>query len=264
MKDLTIEITDRCSLNCLHCSTNASPKGAIFLREKQLLKYLQDFSDFDHIRFSGGEPFEHLLIEELAKKVKQKNKELEILTSGVFYESSIPNSLLKDIKSYLDRMIFSIYGPEKIHNKITRHNSFSLLGESVDRAIKQKIPIYFQTVAMKSNQQEIENIIKYIHNKKPKTDYCNLGLHILRFIKQGRATQSDEALKRQKLDNLILDAAELSEKYNLKVSFGCSLKEENCVQGNGKAVITAQGEKTTCSALKYGSKQEPYACKDRW
>jgi hypothetical protein len=53
-------------------------------------------------------------------------------------------------------------------------------------------------------------------------------------------------------------------KSDITIIFLCFLKEENCVQGNGKAVITAQGEKTTCSALKYGSKQEPYACKDRW
>ncbi len=262
MKDLTIEITERCSLNCLHCSTNSSPIKSNFLREKQLLKYLQEFQEFNHLRFSGGEPFEHPLIADLAKKVKQENKELEILTSGVFYESPIPNSLLEDIKPSVDRIIFSIYGSEKIHNNITRHNSFSYLDESVERTIKQKIPIYFQTIAMKSNQQEIENIIEYINNKKSKTDYCNIGLHILRFIKQGRATQADEALTRQKLDKLILDATELSEKSKVRVSFGCSLKEENCVQG--KAVITTRGEKTTCSALKYGSEQKPYACKERW
>jgi len=67
MKELTIEITNYCSLNCLHCSTKANTQGEIFFSVNQINNYLNQFPDFKKVRLSGGEPFEHPDLVEILK-----------------------------------------------------------------------------------------------------------------------------------------------------------------------------------------------------
>jgi len=265
MKYLTIEITDKCTLNCSHCSTNAINQGSKFLTIQKIENILAEFSDFDVVRLSGGEPFEHPMIREILKTIKQKNKQAWILSSGVKGGKAIPKELLNETKKFIDMIVFSIYGCEEIHNKVCNSNSYELLKKSVESVIEEKIPFFFQTVAMKTNFNDLENILKYLKNIKSRINYCIPQLNMLRFIKQGRAKENQElALTNEQIKSLIEDCKILFEKYGVEIIVGCSLQEKTCTQGSGKAAITIQGEKISCSALKYGSKQERFACRDRW
>lgn len=121
MKELTIEITNQCSLNCLHCSTNAIKNGKIFFTTdqiKQIKQILDKFVDFDKIKISGGEPFQHPQISKILKTIKNRGKFIEVLSSGVYFEKEIPKKMLTSSKDLIDDIVFSIYGDKIIHNKI--------------------------------------------------------------------------------------------------------------------------------------------------
>ena len=183
----------------------------------------------------------------------------------IYDKNSIPKDVIKKLKPNVDKIIFSIYGIGSNHNKICRTKAFNSLEKSVLSVIKEKIPFSFQTVAMVDCINNIEEMVGYIGEIKSSLNYCNPNLHVLRFIKQGNGEiNKDQAISKNKIDNFMKLCNDLSEKYGVDISFGCSLREEDCVQDSEKAAITAYGEKITCSALKYGSKQKKFACKDRW
>ncbi len=264
MKELTIEITNKCSLNCLHCSTNAVSNGKLFFSAEQVKKILKEFSDFKKIRLSGGEPFEHPDLKSILSLIKNKGRKIEILSSGVYKRCELPLKLLRFCK-IIDNIVLSIYGPREIHNKVCNsENSYDSLVKSLDSIISVKIPFSFHFVAMKENFDYLESVVKYVSGINSSVDYCNVGLHVLRFIKQGRGKlNSDHALSKCKVRDLIEKVKNLSKKYGTEVTMSNSFTRKRCDCGSRKAVVTAYGERIFCSALKYGAKQEKFACQER-
>jgi len=74
MKELTIEITDRCSLSCLFCSTKASKAGNIFISPDRVKEILADYPSFGSVRLSGGEPFENPSLKQILEVIKQQDR----------------------------------------------------------------------------------------------------------------------------------------------------------------------------------------------
>ena len=118
MKELTLEITNRCSLNCIQCSSEADSEGEIFFKLDKIEKILEKYNEFDTIRLSGGEPFEHPKIDKICELIKNLNKKVVILSSGVFYDAPLPKGFLKKIGCHIDEIVFSYHGREKIHEEI--------------------------------------------------------------------------------------------------------------------------------------------------
>ena len=83
MKELTIEISDKCSLNCLQCSTEAGSDGTIYFSLEQIKSILEKYNNFKAVRLSGGEPLEHPQLTEIVRLIAQQNKEAYILSCGV-------------------------------------------------------------------------------------------------------------------------------------------------------------------------------------
>jgi len=257
MKDLTIEITDKCSLNCVHCSTNSENKD-IFISKERVNEILDEFADFNRIKLSGGEPFEHPDLDEILEEIKQKGKKTMILSSGVYEGHEIPKNLLKSVKQYNSEIAFSIYGNKEIHNQICNFNAYDSLIKSVNTTNELKIPFSFQTVAMKTTLDSLEDIVK--HARK-----FGSNLHLLRFIKQGRGeTNSNYSLNKKEISELIKLSENLGREYFVNITLGCSLKEKECTVGKGKFAIAVNGDRIYCSALKYNNKNKKFACKERW
>jgi len=199
MKELTIEITNRCSLNCLQCSTRADSSGEIFFSLDKIKEYLEKYSEFEVVRISGGEPFEHPWIDKICKLIKDKKKQVKILSCGVYYNQTVPAGFLKEIKPNVDEIIFSYHGYIPTHeNIVTSHMDWTkrlpywdFLCDTIDNATLAKIPYSFETVLMQENFSKLEEIADNI-SKLGKIKMINgfgdenINWHILRFVKQGR------------------------------------------------------------------------------
>jgi MoaA/NifB/PqqE/SkfB family radical SAM enzyme len=280
MKELTIEITNNCFNHCIHCSSSAicewdlqnldeerPKKEQVYtITKPQLIKVLEENPDFDRIRFSGGEPTTHPLLLEFLREAKLRNKHTTILTSGVCYNNhEFPERLLTVGKEYINKIAFSIFGSENIHNKITKNeDAYSSLERSISRVSSNKIPFSFNFVPMTPNFNYLKNIFEFISNNKP--DYCTPSLVILRCITQGNAhINKDISLTEPQISKISQEAKDLSLKYNIPVYLGCSFAKTYCNARIGKRVYTYQGEYIDCSALKFHPEtRRTFQCSDRW
>jgi MoaA/NifB/PqqE/SkfB family radical SAM enzyme len=277
MKELTIEINRDCCLQCVHCSHNRKKEAEIdhpFFDEGEVIAMLDEFPQFDSIRFSGGEPFKDHRLVEYVREARARGKRISIVSSGVYGDKlgvegiellDIPQEILDELRGKVDLINFSIYGGEKTHDAVTRTpGSFNCLERSVNKVIRTGIPFSFVSVALKTSARGVEDAVKYVAIKK-RISGTDPKLGYLRFIKQGAGAESlREALSGEELGEFRERSSLLGRKYDVQVDFGCSLREEGCSQGIGKAVVNALGEYANCSALKGGGKPEAFGCRERW
>jgi MoaA/NifB/PqqE/SkfB family radical SAM enzyme len=274
MKELTLEITNRCSLNCLHCSTEAGPDGKIFWSAEQIKEILKEYSGFGKIRISGGEPFEHPDLGKILKTIKNENRDIDVLSCGVIYNKPIPEELIKKCKPNLDEIIFSMHGFYEFHNQIAcgsedylsisaRPSYWDILMDSIDNVIRQRAPYSFQMVLMRANFDGLKDIVSTVSCLQRITDYCIPDLHILKFVKQGRGRNIDQELTKEQYAVLPELVEALSQKYNVEMSMSNSFLPEysgRCDCGSKKAVVTYDFKYIPCSALKENPARGEFAC----
>jgi len=284
MKELTIEITNNCANKCVHCPSCAllewdlqgldeerGESEQIFeLTKPEVIRVLDENPVFDKIRFSGGEPFMHPLLLEFLREAKKRRKYVEVLTSGNFYFREQPFALINSSREFVDRINISLYGNREVHDNITRNEgSFDCLDATVDRILGEKINFSFNFVAMSKNKDALEDVFRYVCSKK--NDYCNPGINILRIINQGFALGEKYLfLLEAQVSAVAVLSKELSRKYNVPVSLGCSFAETFCNAGNNKRIFTYNREYFDCSALKgerVNSREiggSNFLCQERW
>ncbi len=269
LKELTIEITNNCPLNCLQCSAHASENGAKYLDINYIEEVLDQFKDFKVVRFSGGEPFQHPDLQKIIKYTKEQGKIVQILSSGnsnreeiiskQFENVGISETYLSKIKKYTDEIILSLHGYYDTHDKISYNSdiynakcAWDTLLDTADNLDIVGIPFSFQTVIMKDNYndeslKDICNIASYFSKNK------KMHLHLLRFISQGRGKINNSHIVSEKeLINFENTINKLQEKYsNSLIITHTNSFNSDCNCNSRKAVVTWQKEIIPCSALKY-------------
>ena len=278
MKELTLEITNNCFLNCIQCSTKANPKGKIYFSLEQVASYLDRFTDFDVVRLSGGEPFQHPQLRDIVRIIHKQNKKVQILSCGVKNGREISEKEMSSVKKYIDEIIFSMHGDDPLHDQIVTSDEFwlrhppywDMVSDSADNALMNGINVSFQTVLMQANYSQLESIAHCLDS----LSYCrkvncsidkNTKWHILRFVKQGRGEEnSAQALNPEQLKDLPNVLKELSERYKVSITYSNSFAQDQCDCGSQKAVVTVDQEIIPCSALKYNPKNKgKFGCKYR-
>lgn len=196
--ELCLEVTDRCVLNCVHCSTNASGN----LNNNEGLKYDETcsiISDFRScggsiLEISGGEPTLHPSLFKIVDFAKSKNLEVRLYTAGVTYDNKLgplkEGLFRKLLASALDKIIFNLQGPKQVHDSITQKaGSFEAVYESIERAKKLGFWVGIHFVPMKPNAGKIGEVLAVA--KKLYVDEVAL----LRFVPQGRGKANEIKLK---------------------------------------------------------------------
>ena len=277
MKELTIELSGHCNLDCIHCSHDRENEEQIDhpdFEKDELRKILDSYPDFEKIRISGGEPFHNSLLFFTASEAKKRKKYVEVLSSGVYERTpegnlfSIPENLLKNSRGLIDKIGFSLYGSEEIHEGITQiKGSFKCLDGSVESARKYQIPFAFNFVALRDNVKGLEDALNYARYQYL-MGAKGVSLRLIRLICQGSgASNSEQKLSNQKIKKIIDRVPYLEIKYGIPIYPGCSFSEKGCRAGDEKAVVTSDGQYLACSALKgYSGEVKPrsFPCRDRW
>lgn len=265
MKELTIEMLANCSWNCVQCSAYDEKRfwEEYLMMPRDFISALDEFNDCDKVRLSGGEPFMHPALVWFLRQIKKRGKATEILTSGSYWEKPLPEKTVGRCRGLADNLAFSLHDVGRDYNMICRMPfGFWILDKSIDTVMSKKISFSFTMAAMKSNKNHLERIVQYAVSKSKHQDYCKPKLVVFRYIKQGSGKdRPDLALDQKELDGLAREGKLLSEKYHFPVVFGCSITGDKCIAGSGKAVISAYGERTICSALKYGAPQIKFGCR---
>jgi len=260
--DLTIEITKKCPLNCLICSSNGGIPYSNELTVNELKTIISEVQELgtQTIIFSGGEPFEHPSLIELCKHAKCHALGVCFYTSGNVRNKDcsigpIEESALSYLKKMsVDKMIFGLQGPtDEIHDSITGvQGSFTNAITSIKRTIRNSIPAEIHFVPVKLNYRTLPQMIALA--KSLEVDQIS----VLRFVAQGRGEANESILRLETHEQLILKSIlrEVVASKNPCVRVGApfntfGLFEQNyCTAGISRATIRADGFVFPCEAMK--------------
>lgn len=291
-KELTIEITNVCPLNCMHCSTKASPYGTpeheeIYMSPSEVASYLQEYSDFENVRISGGEPFLHDKLTDILSVIKNEKRKATIMTSGIkfYYKDGyefpgpLDEKILKEIKPFASDMIFSVHGDFDRHDRIATsiENTddiqdiapYNYVWDSINEARNQKIPYSIHTVVMKSNYNELESFVRRVDDLGRATKQ-KIDVHLMRLVHQGRAVNLPRLTAEEEKAIPVLAEMWNNAYKNVSITYTKAFDNSKCDCGNQKAAIIIKEEKDDkcvwkevgCSALKEhdNSNGKPFPC----
>lgn len=258
--EVHIEITNKCILQCKHCSSSANSV------EKQLdlnkvLKFIEGISENKSIRLilTGGEPLLFPEVQGLLQAIKRLNRDIQVgmFTTGIIKKFdrlvSLSKREINELKNIGLKFVFlSLYSNNnKKHNRITNRNlSFERTIEAIEKFSSCGIETNINLPLMKSNIEELEEIIRYIRTMDVNE------IRLLRLINHGAAKENWDEVGVNPLKQL--DAIK-SINLDDKTSLGGFLElkscqyitdEKRCLAGNNKLYIDINGDIYPCGAAK--------------
>jgi len=117
IRKVVINMTDNCNLNCLYCYKAKAPDNLSDDVIQAFLNNLDKFESLVRLQFLGGEPllFKEK-IEMICRRVKQINNNISFYctTNGTLIDKYI----IDVINKYNIKLVLSVDGPKKIHDKL--------------------------------------------------------------------------------------------------------------------------------------------------
>lgn len=258
LKEITIEITQRCPNFCIHCSSLSFLSSRTQLTLDEIKCVIDDavLLGAELICISGGEPFLHPQIVDIVRYIHSKQVHCNIYTSGIVHDGisflSLTETLLYSIQGLVDKLIFNIEAADnELYERIMGvSDGLELMQASVMRALRYGFVIESHTVLMKSNISSLPQIMALGNS---------LGISkmsFLRLVMQGRTVDNKELT--YLTEEEIFIAKELiksaSRDYNVSIRLGIPLskctEKINCMAGTVKLNIRYDGNVYPCEAFK--------------
>lgn len=265
LRELKIELTQRCPLACLHCSTSSHRKQSSSLPPERVLRLLEEAADMDveKVVFTGGEPLVYENLRRVISKAKQLGIRPTLYTTGILNDSLVPigdSDAAELVQLGLTRFIFSVYsGSAAIHESVTRYGTFAPTIAAIRSAIATGVPVEMHFVAMRRNFRHLPDVIALADG---------LGasrVSVLRFVPQGRGVrvQASEDLSPPELADLkdtIERARYRHPQVDIRVGSPFNFLRVGyapCNAAQDVLIVNHRGEIFPCDAFKNVSFDEP-------
>jgi len=181
LKECKIEVTYKCTLQCIHCSSDATPENPIEMKKEKCLKIINEAHELgvEKISFSGGEPLIWNGIEESVSLASGLGIDVIVYSSG---NISSQMEKMEALKAYgTKKLVFSIFGDSKSHKQITRSsNSYENTLNAITAARQAKLDVEFHFVPLAINYGSLKDVLNLAKKMGIQT------VSILRFVPQGR------------------------------------------------------------------------------
>jgi len=266
LEDLTIEVTNTCFLECMHCSSESSLSAEQKLSLETIKAVINDFKELGGktIEISGGEPLCYNELPQVIKYAKKLGLETHLFSCGVFDVSQLEtfdDRLKKKVRELkelgLDKVFVSLHGSnDEIHNQMARRNSFKLTSRFIKELVKNDLFVGVHFVPVSINFDNIDDLVQYCLNLHVK----QIGL--LRFVPQGRGKENEDLLrlsKEQTLELVDLLSRELENKDSIvrvgsHLDFCFFFKKDHipkeCAAGISKCLVASNGDVVPCAVFK--------------
>lgn len=265
INELTVEITQKCTNNCIFCSSESS---LICTNKIDLETFKNIISDAVKLKgdeeqwlyISGGEPFLHEDLVNMVSFAKKHGFKISIYTSGIIVKdnnkfNSIDCSILTKLaKLDIDKIIFDIQSVnEKTYNVLMGTvNRLPLAIKSIKNSVKLGINTEVHFIPTKLNYKELPEVVEYISSLGIKR------ISLLRFVPQGRGEKSKSliSMNEQELEEFKSAAKAVRDKYKNKIDvrIGIPLNDgrdtNSCVAGDTKIVVRYDSKVFPCEAFK--------------
>lgn len=267
LRDLTLEITNYCFLNCMHCSSESSRRRSQDLPLETIRRAICDFAKLGGrtLEISGGEPLCRRELPSIVEHAKRSNLEVCLFSCGVFHPSQLRTSKdgvrdkVKELKRLgMDKVFVTLHASnERDHDEISkRKGSFRRTTLFIEELLKQGMFVGVHSVPVRPNFDNIDDLVKYCVDR-----HVN-QVALLRFVPQGRGKEHADLLTLNEEETLHL-ADLLYELQNEKDSivhvgshldfvflFDQEYEPQPCKAGISKCLVTSLGEVFPCAAFK--------------
>jgi len=263
LKEVHIECTLQCAMNCIHCSGNANsmfihPRLETIKKRICFLKKLCNNNEIvDEIVITGGEPLNRVDLSKIVICAKDLSKKVSIFTSGVNRNVNLKNkwSLLKS--NGLDVVVFSVHTLDKrIAKIIYGKDLLEDITNNIIAAMESGLKVEINCSILSLNYDSIPDTVRLLINK-----YKVDRVRLLRFVSQGRGSDNEAKLtvSNKSLDKLInLTICEFKEKIHFEgfpKILSCrpnSTSGAKCKFANGFLYVDVDGNLLPCPAVKQG------------
>lgn len=211
MSEVGIEVSHRCSLECMFCSSSAGEASELGeLSVDEISGLITDARELGArvLSISGGEPLIYEPIMEVLSLARERGLRLLLYTCGVIFDehgerASVSSATWEAVKDASGddnlTVIFDFQGPEAqlVDRLMGYEGAFESLTASIRNAVAAGLPCECHMVPMKPNYELIPKTARLAES---------LGLKkmsFLRFVPQGRG--------RENIEELALDASEFLE-----------------------------------------------------
>jgi radical SAM protein with 4Fe4S-binding SPASM domain len=184
LREIKLEVTYRCPLACIHCSSDATPLSPLEMTPDECFRILQEAVEMgvDQVAFSGGEPLIWGGLDRAVYIAAHAGMQVSVYTSGNV--PSVSERIGQLVESGLHTCIFSIFGAaEGVHEQITRaegsyQGTRAAISAATDRALK--VELHF--VPLSTNFRELEEIAVTARS------WGVSRISVLRLVPQGRGS----------------------------------------------------------------------------
>jgi len=190
--ELSIELTHKCTLKCVYCSSDADINNHIFLdliKISETIKNVKKEFNINTVSLSGGETFLYPKFDELFKFLISQDVNLLIYTSGIIIDekekrTSLSEKIIEHLTEYKQKisLLINIQGHKKsLIEKINGiPDSYEIIEESIKKLSENDIQIEANIVPFSYNYKFLEKIVNFC------IDFGFKKIHFLRFVPQGR------------------------------------------------------------------------------
>lgn len=162
---IIFEITQNCNLSCLYCYNHWRRNGSHltqtgYKETNRTLQKILKTVEFEHVTFTGGEPFLADGLKELVLKCRMRGKGVTIISNGTTAKKE-DYRLLNDMGVSLFELPLHSESDE-IHDRLTGCNgSFQKVIESIKYLSDLKAEICIVVVLTKLNIGQLQNTIEF-------------------------------------------------------------------------------------------------------
>ena len=167
---LTLELTNQCNLNCLHCyGSYGSEQSKQYMSFDWIKSNLSEFNKLHvlKIALTGGEVTLHPKFCEIVQLLLHNGFDLTIFTNG--YNIDIIRKMLNETRNYYFTIKISCDGPESVHNSIRKNSkSYAHVISLLDLLTSfPNVKTYISTVVMPKNIGYIKDFHNWINRNYP-------------------------------------------------------------------------------------------------
>lgn len=252
LRELKIEVTYRCPLTCIHCSSDAYPASPVEMSQHVCLEVIRQAKQLglQELALSGGEPMLWRGLDEAVALASDLGIDTTLYTSGNIENVQYRLDMLAGLG--LKRVVFSVFGgTESAHEQVTRRRgSFQRTLEAARAARRVQLESGVHFVALRRNYRELEAVAALAEDVGAQT------VSVLRFVPQGRGS----LLQGDVLDRL--QSLELKRTIERLKSRHCHIRtgspmnvwwlneDPECLSGTDRLIVGADLRIHPCDAFK--------------
>jgi len=257
LQRLEIEVTLKCPLKCIHCSSRSGPrKLSKELSLNDIERIISEFSKLGGkiVTITGGEPLikDTSFIVDILKIAKNCKLQSRIYTSGYLMNESIAQEIRDNGVSIV---CVSVEGLEETHDKITRvKGSYKQAIETLRLLRKYGVPTRIHFTPMKINYKEFKHVANLEEELGIK------GIRIFALTPQGRGRDNWDKLKLSppEIKEFVTLAEEIRSRGKIEIEFrfgGANEELGFSCSVSKKIAVTCEGDALPCLGLREKSEK---------